>query len=333
MAGVLLLGGCASNAAATVNGTKITEKELDTRMAIMSFIQGGDASAYRDQVLDDMINENLLLQEAKARGIKADPTELQKDLSQMNDWLLYHFLPQDLQAQAAQGQAPQLTDAQRATAEKQKADALKKANLSVKDFEDLETRQFTIRPLVDQVVKGVSVSDADVSAYYDAHKDQFTSAETVRASHILIAVGDDKNYDKILPKAQQVLKEAQAPGADFAALAQKYSDDPGSKDQGGDLGEFGRGQMVAEFDQAAFSLKPGVVSPLIKTQFGYHIIKVAEHKMPAVQPLTEVKAQVQQQALQEKQNDVWQKFLSDLKTKAKITRKAESKPSAPKATP
>lgn len=326
LAGALLLGGCSSNAAATVNGTKITEKDLDMRLALLSFPQGGDTSTYRDQVLDDMINETLLLQETSKRGIKADPTQLKTYMDQIDERLLYPFLPADVQNQVAQGQPLQLTDAQRADAEKQKADALKKSNLTVKDFQDYITRQLTIQPLVDQVVKGVTVSDADIQSYYEAHKaDRFTQPETVRASHILIKVGADGDYSKILPRAEEVLKKAQQPGADFAALAKEYSDDTGSKDQGGDLGEFTRGEMVPEFEQAAFSLKPGAISPLVKTQFGYHIIKVTEHKMPAVQPLDQVKDQVQQQALQEKQNDAWTKFLGDLKAKAKITRKVETK--------
>ena len=331
MLAMTFLSGCASSAAATVNGTKITEKDLNTRLNLYAFLQGPqfDVKAYRSQVLDSLIEETLLYQEAEKRGVKADPATLKQQLDSFHEQLLYQYLPNDVVAQATPDKPPQPTEAQRTAAERQKADAFKKANITQKDFDDAITRQATVQTLLDSLTKDLAVSDADIQAYYEAHKtDRFTAPETVRASHILIQVGEDKDYDKILPKAEEALKAVQQPGADFAALAKKYSDDPGSKDNGGDLGEFAKGDMVPEFEQAAFSLKPGTVSPLVKTQFGYHIIKVAEHKMPEVIPFDQVKGEIHDQVLQQKQSDTVDKLINDLKSKAAITRsKAETKES------
>jgi parvulin-like peptidyl-prolyl isomerase len=102
-----------------------------------------------------------------------------------------------------------------------------------------------------------------------------TTEEEVHARHILIQVQNPSDDAQAKAKAQDVLKQLQG-GADFATLAAKYSDDPGSKDKGGDLGWFGKGQMVPEFEQAAFSLQPRQISGLVKSQYGYHIIQVLE---------------------------------------------------------
>lgn len=333
MLAVTFLSGCASSAAATVNGTKITEKDLTTRLNLFSYLQGPsfDVKAYRSQILDSLIEETLLVQEAEKRGIKPDAATLKQQLDTFHEQLLYQYLPSDVMAQATPENPPRPTEAQRTAAERQKADALKKANITQKDFDDAITRQLTRQTLLESVTKDITVADTDVQDYYEEHKaDQFTTPERVRASHILIQVGEDKDYNKILPKAEQVLKEVQQPGADFAALAKKYSDDTGSKESGGDLGEFTKGDMVPEFEQAAFSLKPGTISPLVKTDFGYHIIKVVEHKMPEVMPFDQVKDLIRDQVLAQKRNDAVDKFVSDLKSKATITRsKAEEPAPAP----
>jgi len=106
--------------------------------------------------------------------------------------------------------------------------------------------------------------------------------ETVDASHILFKVEDPAKDAEVRAKAEQVLKQVQA-GGDFAELAKKYSEDTGSAQQGGNLGPFTRGRMVKEFESAAFSLKPGEVSGLVRTQFGYHIIKVLSREVPTLE--------------------------------------------------
>lgn len=106
--------------------------------------------------------------------------------------------------------------------------------------------------------------------------------ETVDAAHILFKVPDPSKDAEVKAKAEEVLKRAKA-GEDFAELAKKYSEDTGSAKQGGDLGPFPRGRMVKEFDEVAFSLQPGQISDLVRSQFGYHIIKVLRHEKPTLE--------------------------------------------------
>jgi peptidyl-prolyl cis-trans isomerase D len=119
-------------------------------------------------------------------------------------------------------------------------------------------------------------SEEDIQNFYDDNaKAMFTHPAEVHASHILIAVpagASQKDKDAAHAKAEDILKQLQA-GANFAALAKKYSDDPGTKGNGGDLGSFPRGEMVKPFEDAAFSLKPGQMT-IVQTQFGFHVLKV-----------------------------------------------------------
>ncbi len=126
------------------------------------------------------------------------------------------------------------------------------------------------------------VSGADVQQYYNDHHQQFQVPEQVRVRHILIKVPSNANAQTVAAakaKADDILKQLKA-GGNFADLAKKYSDDPGSKTQGGELGFIQHGATVPAFDQTAFSLQPGQLSPVIRTQFGFHILQV-EEKQPA----------------------------------------------------
>jgi peptidyl-prolyl cis-trans isomerase D len=107
----------------------------------------------------------------------------------------------------------------------------------------------------------LTVSDAEIKAWYEGHKDKFQQPEERRASHILIA-SEKLGKDKAKAKAEEVLKEIQKNPAGFADLAKKNSDDPGSAAKGGDLGFFGRGMMVKPFEEATFTLKEGEISGL-----------------------------------------------------------------------
>lgn len=123
-------------------------------------------------------------------------------------------------------------------------------------------------------------------AEYRANAEKFVTPEQVRVRHILI---DARSCDAEKQIAQ-LLQQARAPGADFAALAQQYSQDPGSARRGGDLGFFERGKMAPEFDKAAFSLtRPGEVSDVVRTQFGYHIIRLEERRPAAREPFEKVR--------------------------------------------
>ena len=135
------------------------------------------------------------------------------------------------------------------------------------------------------VAAKIQVPRSEVERFYNEHLGTYTTPEQIRASHILLKT-EGKNDADVKAKAESVLKEVKA-GGDFAALAKKYSEDDTNAAQGGDLDYFGRGRMVAEFENAAFNLKPGEVSDLVKTQFGYHIIKVTDRKPAIVRDLSD----------------------------------------------
>jgi peptidyl-prolyl cis-trans isomerase C len=142
----------------------------------------------------------------------------------------------------------------------------------------------------------------------------------VRASHILIAFPQGADAAAKLTaktKAEAVLKDVKA-GKDFAALAKENSQDPGSAPNGGDLGFFQQGQMVPAFDQVAFKLAPGEVSELVETNFGYHIIKVAEKKAGGIIPLDDVRPQVQQFLEGQNRQVQTQAFVESLKARGKV---------------
>ncbi len=145
----------------------------------------------------------------------------------------------------------------------------------------------------------VQVTDADVQQYYSSHADEFKVDEQIKVAHILIktpAPGpdgkvDENGVEEARKKAQDILNKLRA-GADFAEMAKKESQDTGSAKVGGELGYYKHGQTVPEFDQAAFAQPVGKIGDLVKSQFGFHIIRVDEHQQPHTRPLAEVKQQI-----------------------------------------
>ena len=144
----------------------------------------------------------------------------------------------------------------------------------------------------EQARQRVAVPPNDIQRYYNDNIQQYQTPERVRASHILLNTGG-KDEAAVRKQAEELLAKIKG-GADFAALATQYSEDPGSKERGGDLDFFPRGQMVPEFENAAFSLAPGQVSDLVKTQYGFHIIKVVDKQAGTSQALDQVRPQIQQ---------------------------------------
>lgn len=163
------------------------------------------------------------------------------------------------------------------------------------------------------------VTEADIQAYYNAHQAQFQVKEQVKVRHILIAVPpgvDAKTDSAAKAKAEDLLKQIKA-GGNFAELASKDSDDPGSKTQGGELGWLDRGKTVPEFDKTAFALAPGQTSDVIKTQFGYHILQVEDKRTAHTRPLTEVKSEILPILEQQRSAAAEQTFASQLADDAK----------------
>jgi peptidyl-prolyl cis-trans isomerase D len=144
-----------------------------------------------------------------------------------------------------------------------------------------------------QVGQKITVTPNEVQSHYNDNIQQFQSPEQVRASHILLKT-EGKEEAAVQKQAEDILKQVKA-GADFAALAKKYSEDEASKATGGDLDYFGRGRMVPEFENAAFGMQPGQISDLVKTQYGFHIIKVVDKKPGTTRSLDEVRQQISEQ--------------------------------------
>jgi peptidyl-prolyl cis-trans isomerase D len=139
----------------------------------------------------------------------------------------------------------------------------------------------------------IQISPQDIQRSYEDNQQQYSTPEQVRASHILLKT-EGKDDAAVKKQAEELLTKVKA-GADFAQLATKYSEDDASKAKGGDLDFFPKGQMVPEFDKAAFPMKPGEISDLVKTQYGYHIIKVTDKKAASTKPLEEVRTQIEDQ--------------------------------------
>ena len=162
------------------------------------------------------------------------------------------------------------------------------------DFKIPEKRKIRYLLLdIDGLRAKVVVPAADIEKEYNNNSEQYTTPEQVRASHILLKT-EGKDDAAVKAKAQELLKQAKA-GADFAELAKKNSDDTDSAKNGGDLDYFGRGRMVAEFDQVVFAMTPGTTSDVVKTGFGYHIIKLVDKKNATTRPLAEVRQQLNDQ--------------------------------------
>lgn len=141
--------------------------------------------------------------------------------------------------------------------------------------------------------KNIKASEDDIKTFYEQNLQRFSTPEERRASHILIAVNNEKTDADAKKEADEIYKQLQADPSKFAQLAKSKSADPGSARQGGDLGFFQKGMMVPEFDNAVFSGKKGDLVAPVKTQFGYHIIKIVDVKPAQAKPLKEVRGEIE----------------------------------------
>ena len=157
----------------------------------------------------------------------------------------------------------------------------------------------------------VTIPPQDVRRYYDQNIEQFSTPEQVKASHVLIKVAEGTDDAAARKQAEDVLAQARA-GKDFAELAKQHSQDDSNNKNGGDLGFFGRGAMVKEFEDAAFAMQPGQISEVIKTQFGYHVIKVTDKKAAETRPFEQVKPQIEDQLKWERAQQQAQQIADDI---------------------
>lgn len=198
---------------------------------------------------------------------------------------------------------------------------LKEQNLDEKLLREYTRKEIIVSNLVEkEIVPKAKVSDEDAKKFYtDNLESYFSKPEQVKASHILI--GFDQSADaeakkKAREKADGILKEVKA-GKDFAELAKANSTCPSSA-QGGDLGMFGKGQMVKPFEDAAFALKPGETSGIVETQFGYHIIKSTEKQEKQTVPFEEAKPKIIEYLQGQKVQAEVQEYVKELKKKTKV---------------
>jgi parvulin-like peptidyl-prolyl isomerase len=180
----------------------------------------------------------------------------------------------------------------------------------------------TVEALGKDLTKDNAVTENEVRQYFDKNPHFFKNEEEVRASHILV---------KDEAKAKELLAKLKG-GADFAELAKANSLD-GSKDKGGDLGFFRRGQMVPEFEQAAFALKPGELSGVVKSQFGYHLIKVTDKHPAVTKTFEQVKDDAKERLTKERQSEALQKWLVEARKGAKVEYKEGYAPAPTPAPP
>lgn len=243
------------------------------------------------QTLDQMITETLVMKEAQKQGVTATDADVQNAINGLK---------------AQYGGDTGL------------AQAMAQANITMPDLQARLKVQETEKALVK---KTITYTDADLQKYLAANPATFGGQpEQVCASHILVA-------DQA---TAQAIHDQLAAGADFATLAKAKSTDTGSATKGGDLGCFTRDKMVKEFADAAFTLKVGEISQPVKSQYGYHIIKVTDHK-PAVTPdFASVKTQVQAAYVNDQLQTKVTPYLDNLKKNAKIDNKLfPSTPSTP----
>jgi peptidyl-prolyl cis-trans isomerase D len=175
-----------------------------------------------------------------------------------------------------------------------------------------------------KIAATTTVTDQDLQSYYNQHREEFRTSDQVKVSHILIktplpapgAKEDDKAIADARAKAEDVLKQVKA-GGDFAKLAEKYSDDPGSAKSGGELGWIGRGRTVPEFEKAAFSLGKGQTSDLVKSSYGFHIIRVEDKQEAHMKTLAEVKSEIEEKVKQQKATQATESAANALLSKAR----------------
>lgn len=176
---------------------------------------------------------------------------------------------------------------------------------------EMAKKEILTQTTIAKVMQEVSVTDKEVEDYYNVNKENFKDAETVNAKHILVESEE---------KAKEIALEINS-GITFEDAAKKYSSCP-SKEQGGSLGNFSKGQMVPEFEEAAFALEIGKLSEPVKTQFGYHLIKVEEKSQGSIKSFEEVKNSIKSKILQERQSFKYTEFNKDLRKKYSVEIKA-----------
>jgi parvulin-like peptidyl-prolyl isomerase len=295
-----------ADAVAVVDGTTIPKAQLDELVARVkksytsqqrAFPKAGTAEfqSLQNQAVAYLVQRAEYSKEADDLGIEITDSEIQKKVDEVKK----QYFKND---------------------QKKFEAGLEQQGYTVAALRDDVQAQLVSEKIYEDITKSVKVSDADLQKYYDENKDQYSVAESRDVRHILV---------KTKAEADELHSQLEG-GADFAKLAKENSLDPGSKDQGGKL-TISRGQTVAPFDKAAFSLKTNELSQPVKTEFGYHLIQpLAAVKAGSVTPFSEVKAQIKTQLLEERKNKAVSDWAADTEKKydGKVTYAAGFEPPA-----
>jgi peptidyl-prolyl cis-trans isomerase C len=302
-----------SDVAVTVNGVDIAEAAVDAEIALQFSKMRLPAEMppqiietykkqLRQQALEKMIVEQLLEEEVKAAKIVVTEEDVIAHLKESGSRQRPPLSLEDIKA---------LIEARGQSFDEAKKQI--RASKGMK-YQKLMEAQFAGK---------IKVTEEDAEKYYSQNTRRFETPEQVRASHILITPDTtDPNIDpneakaRAREKAQELLKQVEA-GANFAALA-KANSGCRSAAQGGDLGFFGRGQMVPAFEKAAFGSKVGQVTDIVETRFGYHIIQVTAHRDPNVVTFEQAKDDIMNRLTQQKQAELAKQYIESLKAKANI---------------
>jgi len=292
-----------SDVLARVNGNAITSKDLDMELARVekqaqmkqSPIPESQYPQIRAELLETLINRELLYEESVKNGYAVSPAELDS---------------------AVDGIQARFAD------RKGLKEALAAMGITEADFRIQVKKGLCIQKLLQkEVFEKIEVTEKESRSFYDNNPNLFQKPEQVRASHILIKAAqndDDEKKAAARKKIEEIQLKIDA-GEDFAQLARTYSEGP-SRSQGGDLGYFDRKKMVKPFSDAAFQLQPGQVSPIVKTRFGYHLIKVVDRKPEAKLTYESIKNRLEESLKNKKMQAAAAEFVNRLKQGATIER-------------
>ncbi len=287
---------------AKVNGEVIGDKALAQELAMLKQQMAGRVSQQqldsmepmlKQQAVANLVNRSLLTQAAKVENI----TVTEEQITGKYDEIKANF--PDEETFIAQ---------------------LERSNMSPDEFRVEVERGMKLEELVDMKTTGIAApTEEEAKEFYDSNAERFTTSEKVRASHILITVAQtDTEITREQKKAKIDDIHAQlVAGGDMATLAMENSDCP-SKDKGGDLGFFGRGQMVKPFEDAAFALDTGEISPVVETSFGYHVITVTEKEEAGTTPFEDVKESIIDYLADMKKQDEMNTYMTSLRDAAVI---------------
>ena len=285
---------------AKVNGTDITEGEIQKVLGMFRKQMGDRVPPeqfesalprLRERIIEELVMRQIMMNEVAKQGISLSDTEFAE-------------IKDELAAELPAGTTLETYMAETGTTEAEMRE------------------QMAVRKMIMAKAEAVAKpTDEEIQKFYDENKEGFTQGETVSASHILIKVDptdDDAAKAAKRARLEDLRKQALA-GADFAELAKANSDCP-SASAGGDLGSFGRGQMVPEFEDAAFSQPVGSVGDVVETQFGFHLIKVTEHKDAKAIDFNEAKTRISDILYSQNQQDVVKEYVEGLRKQADVQR-------------